>query len=65
MKWKTFEEFKGISAAHTLNIDKTILYKAKVVDGLECGIDKWIYLSELINELEKYDSSKKPKKRTD
>lgn len=62
MKWRTFKEFKGLAAAHTLNIDKTVLYKAKVEDGLERGVDKWIYLSDLINELEKYDSTKKPKK---
>lgn len=63
LPWKTFEEFKGIAAAHTLNINKTILYKPKVEEnGLEIGVDKWIYLSELINKIEEYDSIKKSKK---
>lgn len=63
MKWKNFEDFKGVAAAHTLNANKTVIFYPKVDDnGLETGVDKWIYLSELINELEQYDSTKKPKK---
>lgn len=62
LPWKKQEDFKGVTAAHTLNADKTIIYIPKVEDSGREVVDKWIYLSELINKVEEYDSIKKSKK---